>query len=154
MLVEIVCECGSDDLNDMEIYYIEKFNTLSPGGYNMNTGGGFAYTFSEESRKRMSEATKGIKKNPLSVLKTAKSNTGKKRTAEQNEHQSKIKKGIPLSALAYENGLKLRIGKHLSKETKEKISKSQKGKRRHQGVYDNNTKTIIQYTLDMIEIKE
>lgn len=154
ILVEILCECSADDLNSMEVHYIEKFNTLSPGGYNMNTGGGFDYTFSEETRRRMSEAAKGVKKNPMSVLKTAKSNTGKKRTQEQNEYQSKIRKGIRLSDLAYENGIKLRVGKHLSKETRDKISNSQNGMRRHQGVYDNNTKIVVQYTLDMIEIKE
>lgn len=138
----------------MEVYYIDKFDTLSPNGYNMNTGGGCKYALSDETRLKMSLASKGVKKNPLSVAKTAASNTGKKRTKEQCDYQSRIRKGIRLGDLAYENLKKIRTGVPRSEETKAKISAAQKGMKRHQGVYDNNTKFVLQYTTDGIFVKE
>ena len=32
-------ECREDDLDSLEIYYIEKYNTLTPNGYNILSGG-------------------------------------------------------------------------------------------------------------------
>lgn len=32
-------ECCISDLNDKEVYYIKKYNTLFPNGYNMTSGG-------------------------------------------------------------------------------------------------------------------
>jgi group I intron endonuclease len=46
-----------EELNEKEKYFINKYNTLSPNGYNLSTGGN-APIFSEETRKRMSDAKK------------------------------------------------------------------------------------------------
>lgn len=32
-------ECKINELNDKEIYYIKKYNTLFPNGYNVSSGG-------------------------------------------------------------------------------------------------------------------
>lgn len=38
--LHIICECKTkEESNDMEIYYINKFNSLSPYGYNISPGG-------------------------------------------------------------------------------------------------------------------
>ena len=37
--IEILCTCRIEDLNKLETYYIQKYNTITPNGYNM-TGGG------------------------------------------------------------------------------------------------------------------
>lgn len=37
---QVLEECDIRDLNDREIYYIKKFNTMSPNGYNLTAGGG------------------------------------------------------------------------------------------------------------------
>ena len=47
-----------EELNEKEKYWIEFFNTISPNGYNLKTGGNNC-TYTEESLKRMSD---GIKK--------------------------------------------------------------------------------------------
>lgn len=47
-----------EELNAKEILFINKFNTLSPNGYNLKTGGNRP-VYSEESRKKMSESGKG-----------------------------------------------------------------------------------------------
>lgn len=45
-------------LPDLEAFYIEEFNSLSPHGYNLTYSGSYAIT-SEESRRKLSEALKG-----------------------------------------------------------------------------------------------
>lgn len=37
---QVLEECDIEDLNDREMHYIKKFNTLSPNGYNLTAGGG------------------------------------------------------------------------------------------------------------------
>lgn len=46
-----------DSLQKLEKYFIEKYNTLSPNGYNLTTGGTYC-EMSEETKKLMSEITK------------------------------------------------------------------------------------------------
>lgn len=55
--IEVMCEASSkDELNRLEQTYISGFNTLSPNGYNLRSGGQSDYEYSEEARKRLSEA--------------------------------------------------------------------------------------------------
>lgn len=42
-------------LNDLEKEYIKKYNSLSPYGYNLDTGGSLDKIISDESRKIMKE---------------------------------------------------------------------------------------------------
>ena len=49
-----------DKLNELEKKYIKKFNSLSPNGYNLMTGGGYC-EMSEETRKLKSDRMKGRK---------------------------------------------------------------------------------------------
>jgi len=53
---EVLEECSKEDLNDREIYWISYFNTVSPAGYNLTSGGGGLQNPSEETRKKLSEA--------------------------------------------------------------------------------------------------
>lgn len=56
---EIVSCFDLNSLNEMEKYFIEYFNALSPNGYNLTTGGK-NYKRSEENIKKMSEIRKGM----------------------------------------------------------------------------------------------
>ena len=56
---QILEECKREELNEREIYWIAQLGTLSPGGYNLNSGGGALTTFSKESKAKMSAAGKG-----------------------------------------------------------------------------------------------
>jgi len=38
-IIEIIKECPIDDLNYFETFYIDNFNTLTPNGYNLTSGG-------------------------------------------------------------------------------------------------------------------
>lgn len=59
--------------------------------YNLSDGGegNWGYKFTEEQRKRMSEAQKGKKQSPETIAKRVAKNTGKKRSDEQKEKTSK-----------------------------------------------------------------
>lgn len=97
---EILYECGNmEDLNKLEIYYIKLYNTYN-NGYNLNAGGNNAIP-SEETRRKISESTKG--KNH--------SNYGKHHLKETRKKISEAHKG-----------------KHLSEETRKKISETLMGR--------------------------
>ena len=61
--------------DDAERYYIEKYNTLYPNGYNKYSGGvkGFTFQVKEETKSKISKSLKG---------KSRMSEDGKKRNAE------------------------------------------------------------------------
>jgi group I intron endonuclease len=48
-------ECSQEELDALEIHYINIFNTIDPYGYNL-TYGGLGGKFSDEKRKNLSEA--------------------------------------------------------------------------------------------------
>ena len=69
-----------NELNELERYFISKYDCLYPNGYNLDLGG--------TNKGRMSEATKA---------KMIKSKTGKKHTQKQIEANIKSHKGLKLS---------------------------------------------------------
>jgi len=46
-------------INEREIFWIKEMNTMTPSGYNLTTGGSERHRLSEESKKLLSEKTKG-----------------------------------------------------------------------------------------------
>lgn len=57
--VELICECPIKELDEKEQEYIKLYNTLSPNGYNL-TSGGKKYSYqSDETKKKKSESLKG-----------------------------------------------------------------------------------------------
>lgn len=109
------------DAHNLEQYYIKKYNSYAPNGYNLSLGGesgSYGYHHTEETKKIIAEAgrTGGFKghkhteesnelnrikhlgrKNPHDDnwrKKVSKANTGKKRTPEQRARISESKKGI------------------------------------------------------------
>jgi group I intron endonuclease len=55
---KIICICFDQACNDLEEMYIKKFNTLSPNGYNLKTGGRNS-KHSQESKDLISQNRKG-----------------------------------------------------------------------------------------------
>lgn len=37
--IETICECSINDIDEKEKYYIDRYNTLAPNGYNITVGG-------------------------------------------------------------------------------------------------------------------
>ena len=55
---EVIEECTLEELNDREVYWISYFDSMSPNGYNLTSGGGQGTIFSEEVRAKRSEVIK------------------------------------------------------------------------------------------------
>ena len=111
-----ISDCTDNHLNQMEIFYIKKYDPQ----FNFTEGGDGSSGFkhSEETRKKMSEAQKG--KNHPMYEKTL-----------SEEHKKKISeslKGKTLSAKIRKKMSEAQKGKTFSEETRKKISKSLKGK--------------------------
>ena len=147
----IICECGSkEELDLMEIHYITEANAVeSDQYYNLVDGGSvlcgeknprFGKKHTEETKQKMSVASKGktksvehrrnlsaairgVKRRPLSnttKTKISGANKGKVRTEEVRRTQSKRLKGI--------------IGRTHTTETKEKLQELAKTQTRKGGI--------------------
>lgn len=123
-------------LPDLEVAYIEKFNTIAPHGYNLNSGGDHKIP-SEETRQKMSEALKG-ENHPLygkrhseaTRRKMSEAKKGKKLSAEHIHKMSESQKGKSHSAETRRKLSEINIGKKHSTEARRKISEANKGKKR------------------------
>lgn len=94
-----------DELNALEIKYIQEFNTMYPNGYNLCLGGGVTdgFTHSEESKRMMSMT----KKAKGSMVGEKNHFYGKTHTEEAKSKMSKVHKG-----------------KVITEESRERMSKS------------------------------
>jgi len=118
---ETLIECSSkEELDEQEIFWIKKLNTLQPDGYNIQFGGnnGSGYSLSEEARKNISEGHKDKKHSEETKRKIGIAHRGKIVSLETKEK-------ISLSLLGKNHPM---YGKHFSEEHRRKLSESQKGK--------------------------
>lgn len=116
---EIIHECLPEQLNELEKYYTDLFQTFNTkNGMNLRDGGGAHGKCSEETLRKMSESRKGDK-NPY---------FGKKHTEESKRKNSEAHKGKKLSKEHIEK-ISFKGKKH-SEETKIKMSESAKGNKR------------------------
>ena len=137
-----------------EINAIKKYNTITPNGYNLTSGGEF-YTHSEETkrkiseswkyrvvtdetRRKQSEAKRGSKHpnygKPMSEEQKKKLSDAKRGRKLTEQHKRKISEGLKATGrkMSEENKRKLYIankGRRLTNEHKRKISESTKGEK-------------------------
>lgn len=117
---EVIEECDREMLNEREIYWIKKANTISPQGYNLSTGGRKTTWMYAPSRETLEKRSKALK--------------GQKRTDETKRKMSIAQKGRVLSE---EHKEKLRLahlgqqpwnkGVPMKEETKLKMASSKRG---------------------------
>lgn len=84
---EVLCICEKKELNDLEIFYIEKYKTTNSNfGYNIERGGIGGGRMSEETKKKISEANKG---NTVMVGRKL-TDEWKKHLSEAQPHKKKV----------------------------------------------------------------
>lgn len=115
--------CTEEELNEKEIEFISKFNTISPNGYNLKTGGNRPI-YSQESRKKMSLSRKAYRQSKESNKKGAIARTGSKNWAFGKKFTEEHRKNLSEAR----KGNRSHLGHKHSDETKLKISLSHLGK--------------------------
>ena len=110
--IYILEEVAKEELNDREIYWIDKLNSFD-GGYNLTSGGDGGFEVSEEVRRNISEANKGRIISEDHRMKLSEAAKGK-----NNPMYGKKGENSPM------------YGKNHNEETKRKISEANKGKAR------------------------
>ena len=135
---------SKEELNELEIKYIEQFDSFnSDNGMNLTSGGAFGkidQSHYEAIRKRMTgrkvsdaakqklrEANLGKKHSAETILKRTIALRGKKRSEESKRKYSEAKKGIKLSE-AHIQAMKNVKRAPTSEITRQKMSLAQKGK--------------------------
>ncbi len=110
--------CNDDELDELEIHYIDFYNTTNNNyGYNLKSGGqngGSRYT--DTSREKMSKSHKDLLKNQEEIDKLRQHSL--KTWSNDVYRESRSGENHPM------------YGKHLSDEWKNKISKGNKGKKK------------------------
>ena len=104
--VEQLVEAPNEELNDLEIFYISKYDATNPNcGYNLTTGGDTFKSCIPEDKKRLmaekiSKALSG-RKQPQDVIETRSAKLrGQKRTAEQRKRFSEAQKKRDINTFA------------------------------------------------------
>lgn len=116
-----------DELLDyFETELIRKLNTISPDGYNLDSGGCKLKKHHEDTKKKIGESAKGRVPSEETRLKISIANKGKKRT---DETKNKMRDRFI--------GKQLFLGKKHTNETKKKMSDTRK-KLWENGIYSSH----------------
>ena len=83
---KLICICFDNDLDKYECYYMNKYNTIVPNGYNLRQGGNSG-RHNEETKKKISETLK----NRTDIVRCK---IGKPHTDENKKRISESLKGI------------------------------------------------------------
>lgn len=139
---EILELCAEEQLDEIEIKYIEIYDALNPDkGYNIEPGGNKNKHLSEETKQRLRESHLGRRHTEEAKRKMSESRTGegngmygRHHTEEAKKKMSEAKKGKPghpCSDYAKERASQANLGKIVSEETRKKLSESHKGRPAH-----------------------
>jgi group I intron endonuclease len=114
-----------EELNDAEVYFISWYNCMSPNGYNLTSGGNAQKTISNETRRRQSEAKKGMR--PWNKgLTGIYSKEHLQKMSEDRKGRPSARKGVVVSQDTRNKIGKANTGKIPSEEHRRKISASLK----------------------------
>lgn len=133
---EILELCSEDELDNIEIKYIEFYDAIN-NGYNIETGGNKKKYLSEETKKKIGDANRGRHHSEEARHKMSKSRMGenngmygKRHSEESKKKMSDAAKNRPGHRPSDEGLERIRIanlGKEVSEETRKKISEANKG---------------------------
>lgn len=133
---EIIHICMPDELDELEVYYIDLYQTLnSKYGLNLREGGGIGAKMSDESRLKLSLAlkgrpspNKGVAMSEEQKKKISESNKGKKLSLETRKKLSLANIGKKRSPESIEKTAKANKGRVVSETTKQKLSQVNRGR--------------------------
>lgn len=127
--IEAIIQTDSlDELNNLEALYIRDYNTISPNGYNLESGGKNKGAMHPETKEKLRIANIGRK--PPGYILTAEIRAKLGASKKGNQYG----KGRVLSDDQKSTLRAARLGKPLSAEHREKLSISHLGKQSHKGI--------------------
>ena len=133
-VVSVVCEADGEDLKQAEREAIRRFNTLSPGGYNLCIGGDLP-EWAEESRQKMGAVHRG---KPKSAEQRAKMSAAHKGKTFSPEHRAKLVAAAQARDPATRKDLsQYWVGKKQSEEHKAKKAESKRANTRAKYLGEN-----------------
>jgi group I intron endonuclease len=151
----ILEQCSEDQLDDIEIKYIQMYDTIN-NGYNIESGGNAQKHLSEETKQKLREAHIGRKASEETRQKMSESRKkdnnpmyGKHHSEEIKKRISENNKGKTGHEITQEQRELLRninLGKTLSQAAKDKISQANKGNVPH----NKNLQQVYCVELDKI----
>ena len=127
---KIICICFDEACDDLETYYISKFNSIAPNGYNLESGGNKNKIFHPETRIKISIALTGKKHSEERKLKNSNSQKGKILTEESKQKMSKsrIGKKLNLTDEQKQNRSNRLKGHLVSEKTKQKVAEANRNR--------------------------
>lgn len=133
---EILELCSEDELDEVEMKYIELYDACN-NGYNIESGGNSNKYLSDSTRQKIKEAHLGLRHSDETKKKMSKSRTGKNNGMYGRNHSEESKRkmseskkgklGHPSSEKQKDAARRANIGKTISEETRKKISNANKG---------------------------
>ena len=125
----ILIECERYELDYFEKFYINHYQTFNTThGMNLQSGGQ-AGIHSEESKKKIGDALRGIPKSEDAKRNMSKAGAGKVFSQEAKENMSKAKLSLPKESFEYLR--EVNTGRVHTEETKKKIGEAQVGEKNH-----------------------
>ncbi len=127
-IFSILEECNENELDDKEIFWIKKLNTMSPGGYNLDSGGKQNRIVSEETRNKLRIRNKeriwtNEMRNKISKFQTGKKQSQETKNKRKATMLNKSEEEKNKSILAMKDfNLNKRIYKPHSDEMKKRLS--------------------------------
>lgn len=122
---EIIHQCTREELNDLEVHYVNLHQSYSTEhGLNLKPGGGNRVKLSEQTKQKIREGNKGKIVSEETRKKMSISMTGKKHGAHTEDWKHKnslIKKGKPLSEKNKKNISLANKGRKFTSEHIEKL---------------------------------
>ena len=129
--IEIIEECLESELNKKEIYYIALFQTFnSKQGMNLQSGGGASGSYSEETKRKISERLKQEYR------------MGRKMSLEHKQILIKYHKGRTHTEETREKISRSNKGRIVTDETKEKLRTKLKGNTRSRKIVFNKNSGV------------
>jgi len=119
----VIENISEEKLDELEIEYIKKYNSLVPNGYNLDSGGNKNKHHHEITKKIISETSRNISNETRKKMSDAKKgkHPSKETRKKMSEAQKKIGNRPPSSF-----GNKYNLGRKPTEETRKKMSEAQK----------------------------
>lgn len=129
---EILQLCEKEQLNELEVYYIELFQTFNnKNGLNLKSGGCANCNYSDESKKKMSDIRKQAHKSPNSKYKYANRNNSGSLMGIKRSEQTIKKMSISATGRVFSDEARLKMSlsaknRGISKNVIQKMVESRK----------------------------